>query len=245
MLTPAEEQGLAGLALASRVQHALYRTGADRAGRADRAAPRRGARRSTSSTCTTATIEPIRILPAPITVLPDQVAYLHSRHPDGAERAQAPADALPPRLHRARDPAALPERGALAARVLGAEPGGAQPGLRPARRADRLHQPDVEGHAAVRRAQPERHRRPAHGADLRAADRRDRGAGAPRAATRSSSSRWATTCASCSPRSCSTTWPRSAAGRRVCFVEPKYAGNGPDEQAAARPVSTRPPRAHA
>ena len=179
MLTPAEEQGLAGLAVASRVQHALYRL---------------------APTELAGLIERLRA-----GALAQHVIYLHDgddradpdparpdhgaagpgrlpppRHPDRAERAQAAAGALPPRLHRARDPPPARRGGALAPRVLGAEPGGAQPGLRPARRADRLHQPDVEGHAAVRRAQPERHRRPAHGADLRAADRRHRRAGAAR-----------------------------------------------------------------
>ena len=58
----------------------------------------------------------------------------------------------------------LPARRRVAVGVLGAEPGGEQPGLRPARRHGRLHQPDVEGLAALRRAEPERHRRPAPGA---------------------------------------------------------------------------------
>jgi hypothetical protein len=76
MLTPAEEQGLAGLALASRVQHALYRLApAELEGLIDRL--RTGARERHVVYHHDGEIEPIRILPAPITVLPDQLAYLH------------------------------------------------------------------------------------------------------------------------------------------------------------------------
>ena len=53
MLTPAEERGLAGLALASRVQHALYRLApAELAGLIERL--RRARSPSTSSTSTRA-----------------------------------------------------------------------------------------------------------------------------------------------------------------------------------------------
>jgi hypothetical protein len=76
MLTPAEEQGLAGLALASRVQHALYRLApAELAGLIERL--RTGARERHVVYLHDGEIEPIRILPAPITVLPDQLAYVH------------------------------------------------------------------------------------------------------------------------------------------------------------------------
>ena len=76
MLTPAEEHGLAGLALASRVQHALYRLGpAELAGLIERL--RTGARERNVVYLHDGEIEPIRILPAPITVLPDQLAYVH------------------------------------------------------------------------------------------------------------------------------------------------------------------------
>lgn len=76
MLTPAEEQGLAGLAVASRVQHALYRLApTELAGLIERL--RAEALAQQVIYLHEGTIEPIRILPAPITVLPDQVAYLH------------------------------------------------------------------------------------------------------------------------------------------------------------------------
>ncbi|HUR94502.1 MAG TPA: hypothetical protein VMY76_07950 [Gemmatimonadales bacterium] len=76
MLTPAEEQGLAGLALASRVQHALYRLApADLAALIERL--RAGALSRHVVYLHEGTVEPIRILPAPITVLPDQLAYVH------------------------------------------------------------------------------------------------------------------------------------------------------------------------
>jgi hypothetical protein len=76
MLTLAEEQGLAGLAVASRVQHALYRLPpAALAGLIERL--RAGALAHHVIYLHEGTLEPIRILPAPITVLPDQVAYVH------------------------------------------------------------------------------------------------------------------------------------------------------------------------
>jgi hypothetical protein len=76
MLTPAEEHGLAGLALASRVQHALYRlTPAELAGIIERL--RAGAVSDHVVYLREGDVEPIRILPAPITILPDQLAYLH------------------------------------------------------------------------------------------------------------------------------------------------------------------------
>ncbi len=76
MLTPAEEHGLAGLAVASRVQHALYRLApAELAGLIERL--RAGALAQRVVYLHDGEVEPIRILPAPITVLPDQLAYVH------------------------------------------------------------------------------------------------------------------------------------------------------------------------
>ena len=76
MLTPAEEHGLAGLALASRVQHALYRlTPTELAGIIERL--RAGAVADHVVYLREGDVEPIRILPAPITIMPDQLAYLH------------------------------------------------------------------------------------------------------------------------------------------------------------------------
>lgn len=76
MLTPAEEHGLAGLALASRVQHALYRLApAELAGIIERL--RAGAVADHVVYLHEGDVEPIRILPAPITILPDQLAYVH------------------------------------------------------------------------------------------------------------------------------------------------------------------------
>jgi hypothetical protein len=76
MLTPAEELGLSGMAVASRVNHALYRLGDS------------GLTRLIEELCQGAIarhliylrdgkLEPIRVLPAPITVLPSQVSYIH------------------------------------------------------------------------------------------------------------------------------------------------------------------------
>ena len=76
MLTQAETQGLAGLALASRVQHALYRLTPDElAGLIERL--RAGAVSEHVVYLNEGAFEPIRILPSPITVLPDQLAYIH------------------------------------------------------------------------------------------------------------------------------------------------------------------------
>jgi hypothetical protein len=76
MLTPAEEHGLAGLALASRVQHALYRLApAELARIIERL--RAGAVADHVVYLHEGDVEPIRILPAPITILPDQLAYVH------------------------------------------------------------------------------------------------------------------------------------------------------------------------
>ncbi|HVQ23865.1 MAG TPA: hypothetical protein VMV01_01755, partial [Planctomycetota bacterium] len=76
MLTAAEEEGLAGLALASRVQHALYRLApAELAGLIERL--RAGALSHHVVYLHDGEVEPIRILPAPITVLPEQLEYVH------------------------------------------------------------------------------------------------------------------------------------------------------------------------
>jgi hypothetical protein len=75
MLTPAEEQGLSGLALASRVYHALYRVGdAQMAGLIDRLY--QGARDRHMIYLHDGAMETIRVLPCPITILPDQLAYV-------------------------------------------------------------------------------------------------------------------------------------------------------------------------
>jgi len=76
MLTPAEELGLAGLALTSRVQHALYRQPpAAIAALIERL--RAGALDRHVIYLHDGAVEPIRILPCPVTVLPEQLAYLH------------------------------------------------------------------------------------------------------------------------------------------------------------------------
>jgi hypothetical protein len=76
MLTPAEELGLAGLAVASRVQHALYRLApAELAGLIERL--RAGALAQHGVYLHEGEVTPIRILPSPITVLPEQLAYVH------------------------------------------------------------------------------------------------------------------------------------------------------------------------
>lgn len=75
MLTPAEEQGLSGLALASRVYHALYGLGETRIGHMIRQL-HEGARDRHMVYLHDGAMETIRMLPCPITVLPDQLAYV-------------------------------------------------------------------------------------------------------------------------------------------------------------------------
>ena len=76
MLTPAEELGLSGLAVASRVQRALDRLSPEGlAAVIERL--REGALAQHVVYLHEGQVEPIRVLPTPITILPDQLAYLH------------------------------------------------------------------------------------------------------------------------------------------------------------------------
>jgi hypothetical protein len=75
MLTPAEEQGLSGLALASRVYHALYNLGgAQLAELITRL--HEGARARHMIYLKDGVTEVVRVLPCPITILPEQMAYV-------------------------------------------------------------------------------------------------------------------------------------------------------------------------
>jgi hypothetical protein len=77
MLTVAEEQGLSGLALASRVQRALYRLPeATIAELIERL--REGARERHVIYLHEGQLDPIRILPCPIAILPSQLSYIHA-----------------------------------------------------------------------------------------------------------------------------------------------------------------------
>ncbi len=76
MLTPAEELGLSGLAVASRVQHALYGLGEPGLIRLIEEL-REGAISRHLIYLHGGEMEPIRVLPAPITVLPNQLTYIH------------------------------------------------------------------------------------------------------------------------------------------------------------------------
>ena len=76
MLTPAEELGLSGLAVASRVQHALYRLGDAGVARLIESL-REGAISRHLIYYHDGVREPIRVLPTPIAVLPNQLAYIH------------------------------------------------------------------------------------------------------------------------------------------------------------------------
>jgi hypothetical protein len=76
MLTPAEEMGLSGLGMASRVRKALYQISeadlAELIGRMEAEALRRGLVYFRDGNA-----EPIRILPCPVLALPDQRSYIH------------------------------------------------------------------------------------------------------------------------------------------------------------------------
>jgi hypothetical protein len=76
MLTPAEELGLSGLAVASRVHHALYGLGEAGLIRLLKEL-RQGALSRHLIYLRGGEMEPIRVLPTPITVLPNQLAYIH------------------------------------------------------------------------------------------------------------------------------------------------------------------------
>ena len=77
MLTVAEEQGLSGLALASRVQRALYRLPeATIAELIERL--REGARQRHVIYLHDGQLDPIRILPCPLAILPSQLSYIHA-----------------------------------------------------------------------------------------------------------------------------------------------------------------------
>lgn len=76
MLTPAEELGLSGAAIASRVQRTLHRLPEPAlAGLLERL--RAGAVASHLVYCRDEILDPVRVLACPLTVLPEQLAYIH------------------------------------------------------------------------------------------------------------------------------------------------------------------------
>lgn len=77
MLTPAEEQGLGGLGLAGRVRKAFYSLPGSRLCEL-MAQVRAEARRRHLVYQREGNVETIHVMPLPLTVLPDQVAYVHS-----------------------------------------------------------------------------------------------------------------------------------------------------------------------
>jgi hypothetical protein len=77
MLTPAEELGLAGLSIASRVRNAFYQTPPDELAALLRRLDEEALRRNLIY-LRDGKEETIRVLPCPVTVLPNQVAYCHS-----------------------------------------------------------------------------------------------------------------------------------------------------------------------
>src|SRR5512144_967636 len=76
LLTPAEALGLQGLRLASRVRRAFYSIPAPRlSSLLDRIEAAAAERRLVYAR--DGKIEPVRLLPSPLAVLPDQLAYVH------------------------------------------------------------------------------------------------------------------------------------------------------------------------
>ena len=76
MLTPAEELGLSGAAIASRVQRALHRLSEPALARLLEQL-REGAVQRHLVYCRDDVVEPVRVLASPLTVLPEQLAYIH------------------------------------------------------------------------------------------------------------------------------------------------------------------------
>ena len=76
MLTPAEELGLSGAAIASRVQRALHRLPDGALARLLEQL-REGARARHLVYCRDQVLDPVRVLACPLTVLPEQLAYIH------------------------------------------------------------------------------------------------------------------------------------------------------------------------
>jgi hypothetical protein len=77
MLTPAEEMGLSGLNLASRVRKAFYKIPEETVVRLIQRIREESTRRHLIY-LRDGQVDTIRVLPLPLTVLPDQLAYLHS-----------------------------------------------------------------------------------------------------------------------------------------------------------------------
>src|SRR6516162_7009771 len=77
MLTPAEELGLSGHSLASRVQKAFYKIPETEIVRLLQRMREEGFRRHLIY-LRNGELDTIRVLPCPVTVLPDQLAYFHS-----------------------------------------------------------------------------------------------------------------------------------------------------------------------
>jgi hypothetical protein len=75
-LSPAEAAGLAGMRLAAHVRQALYRIPAAQLAEAHRRMQRKSLERRVAY-FREGEMDPIRILPCPIAVLPDEVEYLH------------------------------------------------------------------------------------------------------------------------------------------------------------------------
>src|SRR5262245_16898774 len=77
MLTPVEELGLSGLGLAGRVRKAFYQIPPDEVARLMARVQEEGRRRHLTY-LRDGKPETVHVLPCPVTVLPDQVAYVHS-----------------------------------------------------------------------------------------------------------------------------------------------------------------------
>ena len=243
MLTLAEEEGLAGLALASRVQHALYRLApAELVGLIERL--RAGALSQHVVYLRDGEVEPIRILPAPLTVLPDQLAYIH-RVSLAVQSALKRLPALYLQDFTVREILRLPDA---------EEPGFASAGARASEahnpifgRLDalvdftspmwkdtlRFVEPNLTGIGGV-------HMVP----DVRTAARGHRRAGAAGRGRGARPRSWARTCASCWSGRCSTTRRPSGPARRSASSSPSTPATGRTSRRELARLAARPLRPH-
>ena len=155
-----EAEGLRRTRLAARVRQALYHVPADELARAHERMREASLERHLDYFMD-GEVNTIRVLPLPITILPEQVRVPAHDRPHAPPRAPSDAGALSLRSRRARAAPAGAGGGRMAPRLLDAGGTGPQPGLRPAGRTGGLLQSRLEGDAPVRGAQPDRHRRAA------------------------------------------------------------------------------------
>ena len=170
---PAEVLGLRAAELAARVRQALYRTPPSDLAEAYRRM-REGATARHLDYFMDGAVQTIRVFPCPITLLPEEVDYVHR-----VVRTLHDAMVRLPDLYLA-DPDVRsilrlePEEDAWLRDCWRPAMQAPESRVRPAGRAGGLQQPGLEGHVQVRRAEPDRHRRAAPDSLGRGDPERDR-----------------------------------------------------------------------